>query len=183
MTHDEMWKAVINNDSSYDGVFFYAVKTTKIYCLPSCKSKTPLKTNVVFFNSVDDAENAGYRACKRCKSNMPKHMQKTDIAHILKSLINTYYNDKTELDNQINNLRLSKHRLTILFKQSYNITPKQYLDETRISKAKELLKMKDELIIDIAYDVGYQSLSAFNRKFQQIVGISPSQFRDKHNHG
>lgn len=61
------WQAVGESDKSFDGVFFYAVKTTGIFCQPSCTSRTPLQVNVEYFDKVDSAINAGYRACLRCK--------------------------------------------------------------------------------------------------------------------
>lgn len=67
MTEEEMWKAIVDCDASYDGIFYYGVKTTKIYCRPSCKSKTPKRENIVFFHSKEEAEKAGFRPCRRCK--------------------------------------------------------------------------------------------------------------------
>ncbi|MDR2756488.1 MAG: hypothetical protein LBC20_12345 [Planctomycetaceae bacterium] len=70
MTDDQKWEAVLNNDERYDGLFFCGVKTTKIFCRPSCKAKTPLKKNVEYFENPKQAEKAGYRACKRCRPDL-----------------------------------------------------------------------------------------------------------------
>lgn len=61
------WKALSTSDTEYDGQFIYGVKTTHIYCKPSCPSRTPLQKNVVLFKSSELAEDSGFRACKRCK--------------------------------------------------------------------------------------------------------------------
>lgn len=62
----EKWQAVASCDSKYDGMFFYGVKTTGIFCRPSCKSRTPIRANVIFFDNVVNAIEAGFRSCKRC---------------------------------------------------------------------------------------------------------------------
>ncbi len=181
MTNEEMWQAVVNNDKNYDGKFYYAVKTTRIYCRPSCKSKTPLKKNVEFFSNISDAEKAGYRICKRCKSNQPVHEPAYDIVLKTKEIIDEHFNDKLQIDNDIKNLQLSTHRITELFKQMYNTTPTLYMNTVRIEKAMLSLRETDEAVIDIAYDVGYDSLSAFYRHFKIYTAISPTQYRESYN--
>lgn len=79
MTSEEKWNCVIKNDISSDGKFFYAVKTTKIFCKPSCKSKTPLRNNVTFFNTKQQAINAGYRPCKRCRPDLLQFNPSDDL--------------------------------------------------------------------------------------------------------
>jgi len=66
MENEIKWKAVIENDKSFDGYFFYAVKSTGIFCRPSCRSRPPLQNNVEFYDTSAEAINAGYRPCKRC---------------------------------------------------------------------------------------------------------------------
>ena len=67
LTDDEMWEATINCDSNLDGRFFYAVKTVGVYCCPSCKSRAPLRKNVLYFETGEQAQRAGFRPCKRCR--------------------------------------------------------------------------------------------------------------------
>jgi len=64
---DDMWKAIVECDSSYDGTFYYGLRTTKIFCKPSCKSKTPNRENVGIFATPENARRAGLRPCKRCR--------------------------------------------------------------------------------------------------------------------
>src|SRR4051812_32263422 len=71
ISDDEAWSAVEARDARYDGRFVTAVRSTGIYCRPSCPARRPLRTNVSFFSGPDDAENAGYRACLRCKPRAP----------------------------------------------------------------------------------------------------------------
>jgi len=75
-TDDEKWQAVLDKDATKDGKFYYAVKTTGVYCLPSCPARPPLRENIVFYPTLEDAEKAGFRPCKRC---WPKGPSKTAI--------------------------------------------------------------------------------------------------------
>lgn len=70
MTLKDKWDAVKQNDKTCDGIFFYAVKSTGIFCRPSCKSRLPKKDNVTFFNTADQALAAGFRPCKRCRPDL-----------------------------------------------------------------------------------------------------------------
>jgi len=70
LTDNEKWNSIVNCDSFYDGVFYYGVRTTGIFCRPSCKSKEPLKKNVVFFDRIEDAYSYGLRPCKRCRPDV-----------------------------------------------------------------------------------------------------------------
>jgi AraC family transcriptional regulator of adaptative response / methylphosphotriester-DNA alkyltransferase methyltransferase len=67
ISDNDKWQAVIECDKSYDGLFFYGVVTTGVFCRPSCRSKSPLRNNVLFFNGLDDAVKAGFRPCKKCR--------------------------------------------------------------------------------------------------------------------
>lgn len=77
-TDDARWNAVCKNNSDADGAFYYAVKTTGIYCRPSCRSKLPNRANVEYFTICKEAEKAGYRACKRCNPSAASKANKTE---------------------------------------------------------------------------------------------------------
>ena len=77
-TDEARWNAVSENNSSADGAFYYAVITTGIYCRPSCRSRLPNRANVEYFTTCDDAEAAGYRACKRCRPTETSKAEETE---------------------------------------------------------------------------------------------------------
>lgn len=116
MTEQEMWEAVQNSDANYDGLFFYAVKTTGIFCRPSCKSKPPKHENICYFSSAKQARLAGYRPCKRCRSDLLEYQLMRDIAAEMKQKL-----DKAE---PLKDIGLTKRRMTEVFKQEYGVTPK-----------------------------------------------------------
>ncbi len=173
-----MYNALINNDEKYDGSFFYGVKTTGVYCIPSCKSKKPRQENVEYFRTKAEAELAGYRPCKRCKSDVLDYKIITkEIPRKVKDIIDTNYTDGEELNNLITELGFSSKRIVEIFKKEYGMTIAAYTNSVRLSKARELLEKTEDMVLDIAFAVGFSSLSAFYSSFSKNVGVSPLKFR------
>ncbi len=177
MTFDEMYEAVLENNQSYDSIFFYAVKSTGIYCRPSCKSKAPKKENVEFFTRAHEAQVAGYRACKRCRSDLLDYKPMQDMAKKLKKLINASFVETASLHAEMDSMGLSRKRMVEIFKEEYGITPSQYMNNLRYGEAQKLLTQSNNEIIDIAYSVGFGSLSAFYKFFKERSGLSPAAYR------
>ena len=172
MTEQEMWEAVRRSDSDYDGRFFYAVKTTGIFCRPSCKSKPPKRENIRFFTSAEQARAAGFRPCKRCRSDLSGYRPSRDIAAQIK--------EKLDRAESVSDIGLTPRRMTDIFKTEYGVTPKEYADSLRLRAAQELLAASKEKIIDIAYRAGFSSLAAFNRFFKRQTGLTPTEYRKEH---
>ncbi len=182
MTEEEKWQAVLNNDMEYDGVFFYAVKTTGIYCRPSCKSKPPNRGNICFFETSEQARKAGFRPCKRCRSDLIDYEPMKRIAEEAKNKIKNVYRKQIDLYQELNEIGITGRRLADIFKEEYGMTPKAYADHLRLEEAKYLLKDTDEKIADIAYLVGFGSLSAFYKLFKKEVHLTPAEYRKKEEH-
>ncbi len=176
--HDEeKWHAVVNNNHQFDGIFFYAVKSTGIYCKPSCKSKLPKRENVTFYATGEEAQNAGFRACKRCRSDLVSYEPLQDIALKLKTMLDATFLERQKVEDEIRNMGLSQRRVIDIFKDTYGVTPKAYIDQLKIIETKKLLCNTTESIIDIAYTVGFNSLSAFYTFFKEHTGLTPSVYR------
>ena len=180
MTEQEMWDAVEHCDSDYDGLFFYGVKTTGIFCRPSCRSKTPKRDNVCFFASAAKARAAGFRPCKRCRSDLLEYRPMQDIAAAVKEKIERAVSAQEDLAAALHNVGLTPRRLTDVFRGQYGVTPREYADSLRLQTAERLLSRTDEKIIDIAYAAGFSSLSTFNRFFKAQTGQTPSAYRKAH---
>ena len=174
MTEEEMWGAVQRSDEEYDGMFFYAVKTTGIFCRPSCKSKLPRRENLCYFFSGEEARTAGFRPCKRCRSDLLEYHPMREIA--------TEIRRKLDRMESLDDIGLTARRMTDIFKQEYGVTPKEYADSFRLRKAKKMLEQTQEKVIDVAYQTGFSSLSAFNRFFKQQTGQTPTDYRKKQDH-
>ncbi len=177
ITFREMYDSVISNDESYDTIFFYAVKSTGIYCRPSCKSKAPKVENIEFFKTADEAIKAGFRPCKRCRSDLLDYKPMKDIAEKLKNLIDNMFSEIESLNTEMDKLGLSRKRMVEVFKDEYGKTPITYVNDLRYKEAVMLLEETDNEIIDIAYSVGFSSLSAFYKFFKERANMSPAAYR------
>ena len=180
MTQEEMWKAVSENDASYDGIFFYAVKSTGIYCRPSCKSKRPKRENVCFFDTSEQARAAGFRPCKRCRSDLLDYQPIKEIAEKAKRLLDDSFRRGLEPNQGLRQIGMSKRRMAEIFKDEYGVTLFEYVSRLRLEEAKRLLSDSDNEIIDIAYSVGFGGLSSFYRFFKNGIGYSPAAYRKEH---
>ncbi len=177
MTVQEMYEAVISNDESYDTLFFYAVKSTGIYCRPSCKSKAPKIENIEFYKTAEEGVSAGYRPCKRCRSDLLDYKPMREIAEKLKQLIDDMFNELNDLNNEMDKLGLSRKRMVEVFKDEYGKTPSAYVNDLRYKEAIRLLEKTDKEIVDIAYCVGFSSISAFYKFFKERANVSPATYR------
>ena len=178
MTEEEMWNAVCSSDKNYDELFFYAVKTTGIFCRPSCKSKIPKKENIRYFASAEEAGKAGFRPCKRCRSDLPAYEPMHEIALEVREKIQEAVTAGTHAS--LEEVGLTPKRLTEIFRQEYGMTPKEYADSLRMKMAVQMLERTDQKVIDIALAAGFSNISAFNRFFKKEIGKTPSQYRNSH---
>ncbi|MEI3606160.1 bifunctional transcriptional activator/DNA repair enzyme AdaA [Pseudogracilibacillus sp. SE30717A] len=182
LSEDTMWEATLLCDAAYDGIFFYAVKTTGIFCRPSCKSRVPNGENVSFFGSADEAQRAGYRPCKRCRPDLSyrKYDPFDFILEDTMRLIKNNYIQNMSLHDIASNVGVSRFHLNRIFKERTGCTPRMYLEKVRVDKAKELLLTTEYNSTQIGYQIGYQSISSFYNAFKRNTGFSPSQFRTHH---
>ncbi|MEC1373492.1 Ada metal-binding domain-containing protein [Heyndrickxia oleronia] len=178
LSFDEMWEKIMACDQTYDGLFYTAVKTTKIYCRPSCRSRKPKKINVEFYHDIEMVEKAGYRACKRCQPEVEQSPNTAIVKAVISFLIN-HYTQRLVLNDIAENVGISPFYLERLFKQETNETPRAYLERIRIDKAAHLLKNTQLSNLDICYGVGFHSPSNFYRAFRRVKNCSPSEFRNK----
>lgn len=184
MEHDKIskeakWKAICNRDSSYNGVFWYGVKSTGIFCVPSCKSRLPLRSNVEFFDSAEEAIAAGYRACKRCRPDLEIYNPNRNFIMKVKSYLDKNYANVQKIDEYLASIPISKNYLIRLFKLQYDVTPHTYVIERRLDKAAALLIETKERVLDIAISCGFKSLSNFYKVFKENYSITPMELRKR----
>lgn len=177
LTEEEKWNAVVQCNRNYDGIFFYGVKTTGIFCKPSCKSKEPKRSNIKFFDNIGDAYAYGLRPCKRCRPDLLDFNPIEDFIKKAKDIFDTYYANHEKLKLELSKLGVSQNHLIQLFHKKYKITPVKYLNQLRIEKALHLLATTDKSIMNIALLCGFQSLSNFYDSFKRQVGITPKEYR------
>lgn len=176
---EEQWNAIVNCDSSFDGRFFYAVKTTGIFCRPSCKSRAPKRENVFVFTTVDAALDAGFRACKRCRPDEYRWPAE-ELAHKTIEYMNTHYSDPLTLHLIADSLHINPYHLHRIFKRVVGVTPAEYLMQKRIAEAaKKLLDETERNITEIAAAVGFVNPAHFSTVFRKQIGQSPSAYRNR----
>ena len=176
---EEQKKAIIENDKSYDDQFFYAVKTTKIFCRPSCKSRVPNFNNVSIFLNAEAAIKEGYRPCKRCKSGGGRLPDEEWVAHV-ELYIKENYTKSLTLDIIADNCHGSPYHLHRVFKSLRRITPLEYLQQIRMLKAKEYLLHTDLPIQEIGGLVGIPNPSRFSTLFKKKNKQTPRDFRKEY---
>lgn len=140
---DSLWKAVIRCDERYDGFFYYAVKTTGIFCRPSCRSKTPKRENVEFFFSREESLRKGYKPCKRCRPDLQTSTYAPNREWIqeVKKLLETEFDRPWTLQSLSKRIGISPHHLQRLFKKRNRRQP-QALPRTNSRATGETLAFK-----------------------------------------
>jgi AraC family transcriptional regulator of adaptative response / DNA-3-methyladenine glycosylase II len=165
-------------DPAYDGLFFTAVKTTRIYCRPVCPVKQPLTKNVTFYPSAAAAERAGYRPCLRCRPETAPFCPawngtKTTVGRALK-LIEDGVLDDAGVDELAGRLGIGARHLSRLFRRHVGASPVQIAKTVRLQRAKRLLDDTDLPISEIACRAGFKSLRRFNAAFADLYKQAPS---------
>ena len=170
-----MYAGITRRDRSLEGQFVYAVLTTGVYCRPSCSARTPLRKNIRFFPSPDEAGQAGFRACKRCKPDDPYY----GIAHLveLARYIHSHADEKLTLKALAARQGVSPGYLQRTFKAAFGISPKTFQDAARLNTLKNLLKAGDD-ITGAIFEAGYGAPSRFYENAARQIGMSPKTYRD-----
>jgi AraC family transcriptional regulator of adaptative response/methylated-DNA-[protein]-cysteine methyltransferase len=169
-----MYRALRNRDSTYDGVFFVAVRTTAIFCRPTCPARKPRMENVEFFPSVRDALAAGYRPCKRCRPMEPNG----EAPHWLRDLMSRVERDPLRrwTDRDLRGLGIDPSRVRRWFRAHYGMTFHAYYRARRLGLALGRIQQGDDMT-RTAYEHGYESLSGFREAFERIFTMPPGKSR------
>ncbi|MFO0942418.1 MAG: methylated-DNA--[protein]-cysteine S-methyltransferase [Pirellulales bacterium] len=177
LTEAVMYSALTKKDSSYDGIFFAAIKTTGIFCRPSCSAKKPLAQNVLYFSSVQDCLSAGYRACKRCRPMEVAGAMPDWLSRLIEVLDNDPFRRWT--NREIKELGSEPARLNRWFETNHGITFQKFLRLRRLTHALHQLSLGEDLT-QVALNSGYQSLSGFREGFQNAFGITAGAVSTEH---
>ena len=169
------WKAVETNDARFDGAFVFGVKTTGIFCKPSCSARKPKRENVEFFDEVERAERNGFRACLRCK---PKLANAADpqVEMVLRACEIMDVDDQISLNDLGAQLGLSPSHFQRTFKDILGISPKKYAEVKRLERFKREIKEGSD-VVTAMYEAGYGSSSRLYEKASKNLGMTPAIYK------
>jgi AraC family transcriptional regulator of adaptative response/methylated-DNA-[protein]-cysteine methyltransferase len=169
------WQAVRANDARFDGTFVLGVKTTGIYCKPSCRARLPKRENVDFYASPQVAERRGFRACKRCR---PGNVNGVDpqVEKILKACEMIAGDDLLTLDDLSAAIGVSPYHLQRSFKEIIGVSPKKYAEAKRMERFRDELRGGSD-VVTAMYEAGYGSSSRLYEKAAANLGMTPAVYK------
>src|SRR5689334_21240368 len=171
---DTAWAAFMRRDRAWDGRVIGAVKTTGIYCKPSCPARRPKREHVEFFGSAEEARGAGYRACLRCK---PDEVGRDRDAVAKAVALIERAEEAPSLAELADAVGYAPHHFQRIFKRDLGVSPAEYARGLRNRRAEEALS-ENGRVTDAVYDAGYASPSGFYSDAKERLGMTPSAWRD-----
>ena len=173
----DAWRAVEARDEQFDGQFVYAVRTTGVYCRPSCASRRPLRANVSFFTDPDAAEQAGFRPCLRCEPRA-ENAERSGAATVerARAFLDAHADRTVSLGELATHVGLSASHLQRSFKRLLGVSPKEYQDARRVNEFKSRLRAGDT-VSRATYEAGFGSSSRIYERADALLGMTPASFR------
>lgn len=172
------WESILHRDASADERLLYGVTTTGVYCRPSCPSRRPKRDNVAFFSSVEAAERAGFRACRRCRPNRARTPD-NDVERArdyIDAHIGDLADERITLELLGETVGLSPYHLQRKFKETLGLTPAQYIRARKSERLKTELK-RGETVSRATYGAGYGSSSRVYDDADSRLGMTPATYR------
>jgi AraC family transcriptional regulator of adaptative response/methylated-DNA-[protein]-cysteine methyltransferase len=173
---DTAWKAVSSRERSSDGKFVFAVRTTGVFCRPSCPARRPNRENVEFFLSAEEALAAGYRSCKRCNPEATVRTLGERRVRDAAKYIERHPGEEITLDDLATKFKLSRFHLQREFKKIFGLTPRAYQAAVRVGRLKSHLAGGDS-VSRATYEAGFGSSRAAYETASKSMGMTPGEFR------
>jgi AraC family transcriptional regulator of adaptative response/methylated-DNA-[protein]-cysteine methyltransferase len=175
-TVDRYYKALVNREEKFVGIFYAGVKTTSVFCISNCRARKPKPTNIEFFTTIRDAFNYGYRPCKICRPSENAYETPEPVKRALQ-MIRSNTNQKIP-DYLLKENDIHPEQVRRWFQKNYGMTFHAYQRMYRINNAFNQLKTGTK-ITPAAFDSGYESLSGFGYTFKKLIGHSPMKSQEK----
>lgn len=172
--HDELYKHILRRDPELDGVIYVGVKTTGVFCRPVCPARTPLSKNITFYGSPDEAIEAGFRACKRCRPlddpNSP--------GALLDKLLQLVESDPSRRwsEDDLREMGIEPATARRQFQKRFDMSFSQYARARRLGHAFNTIR-KGDAVIEAQLDAGFESGSGFREAFSRQFGEAPQKSR------
>jgi len=175
-TAERRWQAFIERDSALDGTFVVGVASTGVFCRPSCPAKRPRRENVRFFEHAAAAEQAGYRACLRCRPKAADDNPRSALVRAVCRYIERHIEDRLTLSGLAKEFRRSPFHLQRTFKAVLGVSPKAYMDACRLRQVKQNLQAGHDVTTAL-YAAGYGSSSRLYERTATQLGMTPEKYR------
>jgi AraC family transcriptional regulator, regulatory protein of adaptative response / methylated-DNA-[protein]-cysteine methyltransferase len=173
---ESRWQSLVDRDPAADGAFVYSVKTTGVYCRPTCPSRLAHRNNVRFHATYEEAEAAGFRPCKRCKptgESVAQH-QASIVARACRIIEES--EEMPNLDDLASSVGLSSYHFHRLFKEQTGLTPRGYAVAHRSRRVRDELTRR-KTVTEAIYGAGFNSNSRFYESADDVLGMTPRTFR------
>jgi AraC family transcriptional regulator, regulatory protein of adaptative response / methylated-DNA-[protein]-cysteine methyltransferase len=170
---ERYWQAMLRRDTRADGCFFFAVRSTQIYCRPSCPARRPLRRNIVFFRTTQDAERQGFRPCRRCH---PGHQDSAiELVQRVAALLANAEDEPPRLSLLAAQVSSSPAQLRRAFRRATGLSPKEFEQAFRLARFKKMLRNGCN-VTDALYACGYGSSSRLYEKANAQLGMTPASY-------
>jgi AraC family transcriptional regulator of adaptative response/methylated-DNA-[protein]-cysteine methyltransferase len=173
---DQRWQAVMRRDPAADGEFYYSVRTTGVYCRPSCAARLARRENVRFHMTCAEAEHAGFRPCKRCRPNQAPLAERQAAAVAIACRAIEEAEQMPSLDDLAQSAGISRFHFHRVFKSLTGVTPKAYGDAHRAQRVRDQLT-QGSTVTQAIYDAGFNSNGRFYGNSSELLGMTPTAYR------
>jgi AraC family transcriptional regulator, regulatory protein of adaptative response / methylated-DNA-[protein]-cysteine methyltransferase len=171
---DRYWQAALRRDPRADGSFFFAVRSTQVYCRPTCPARRPLRSNTIFFRTTQDAERQGFRPCRRCR---PKQQDTaTALVQRVAAAIATTQDEPLRLGTVASQVHSSPAQIRRAFRRVTGVSPKEFEQAFRLARFKKMLR-DGSSVTEALYACGYGSSSRLYEKTNAQLGMTPASYR------
>ncbi|KAA1399882.1 DNA-3-methyladenine glycosylase 2 [Aeromicrobium ginsengisoli] len=181
--HERCYRAAESRDARFDGVFYVGVRTTGIYCRPSCPAVTPKRENVTFYASAAAAQDAGFRACRRCRPDTtpgsPEWNVRADAVGRAMRLIADGVVEREGVEGLASRLGYSQRHVTRMLTQELGAGPLALARSNRAHAARVLIETTEMPMSDIAFAAGFASIRQFNDSVRHVYALSPTEMRGR----
>jgi AraC family transcriptional regulator of adaptative response / DNA-3-methyladenine glycosylase II len=181
LSGDQYYQAVLTRDARFDGRFFVAVKSTRIYCRPICRVKTPLRKNCTFYSHAAAAEVAGYRPCKRCRPELAPGASamevSSELARATLACISEDFLAEHSLADLAEKLGVTDRHMRQVFHDEFGVSPVEYWQTQRLLLTKQLLSDTRLSVTSVAMASGFRSLRRFNVALKERYRMTPTELR------
>jgi len=180
LERDELLRRFYARDHENDGAFVVGVVTTGIYCLPSCRARSPKPENVRFFSTEEEARSVGLRPCLRCHPERFYRRFDPDRERLRGLAARVRRNPAacSEASGLGTKIGVGATKLNALFRRHYHVTPAAFLARARVQRAMESLAERRSGVLEAAEESGFESASAFHENFRALTGLTPAAFRE-----